>query len=31
MQQHLEEEKIAIKMLYNKGQILYDILDKAKE
>lgn len=31
MQQHFEEEKIAFKMFYNTGQILYDILDKGKE
>lgn len=31
MQQHFEEEKIALKIFYNKGQILYDTLNKGKE
>lgn len=31
MQQHFEEEKIALKIFYNKGQNLYDTLNKGKE
>ena len=29
--QHFEEEKIALKIFYNKGQNLYDTLNKGKE